>query len=271
MAAASGAAEAEGADPPLLHQFSFNVHRFLISPDCVQGDIITLSDPSELHHLSRVLRLAVGDRVACLDGQGREYQGVIARQTSRDVVIQLDRPPREAARRRPLWLAQAMLKSDRFEWVIQKATELGASTITPLITDRVVPTLLPRQASHKLERWRRIAQEAAKQCGRATLPAIESPRPMAEVVPVMTAEGLTLIPTLSTTAVPIRSVLEANRAPQAVAVFIGPEGDFTAAEVAHAQAHGARPVSLGPQTLRAETAAIAALAMLNYALDDGAA
>ncbi len=244
------------------------MRRFVITPACIKGETITLDDPKEIHHLSRVLRLAVGDRVLCLDGQGREYAGVIVQQTFQQVLIHVDQPPREVSATRLLWLGQALLKHDRFEWVVQKATELGVSTITPLVTARVIPVLLPRQASLKLARWRRIAQEAAKQCGRATIPFIEPPCPFEDVVPRMIGEGVVLIPTLVTTAVPIRTVLEANRDPGAVAVVIGPEGDFTSAEVAQAQVHGARPVSLGSRTLRAETAAIASLAMVSYALGE---
>jgi 16S rRNA (uracil1498-N3)-methyltransferase len=248
------------------------MHRFLITPENVHGSTIHIADPCELHHIRHVLRLGIGQRVTCLDGQGRGYVGVIDRVAPDrlDVRIerQLDRPIGAA----PLWLVQALVKGERFEWLLQKATELGAARIAPVSTRHAVVRIAQAQRTPKLERWRRIAQEAAKQCGALSVPTIDPVQPLERVLESLGDAAWVLMPTLAVTAIPLRQVVEQlqREAPPAagrpVAILIGPEGDFDADEVALAERFGARPVSLGPLTLRSETAAVASLAMLQYAL-----
>jgi len=177
---------------------------------------------------------------------------------------------RERATERPQALAvtlgQSLIQPERFEWVIQKSTELGVDRIIPLLTQRTtVRRLSQEQASKKLARWQRIATEAAKQCGRSRLARIDAPQELAAALNASSgAEIRVLIATLVGATRPLRSELASLQGCARVLVLIGPEGDFTAEEVALARRAGAHPVSLGRLTLRSETAAIAILAVLQH-------
>ena len=244
------------------------MHRVLIPPQAVEGRTIRIDHPGALHHLLRVLRVGVGEAVECLDGRGRRYRGRVASRAARAVVVDVaertqDPPPRVA-----VTLAPALLKPDRFDWLVQKATELGACAIHPLVTARTVVRPAAERAARMTERWRRIAAEAAAQCGGSYLPDIGPPRRFDRYLAGLPDSCRGLLPTLAVSAQPLRELLEADRRDDAAVVaLIGPEGDFTEEEVALARRHHARPVSLGPLTLRAETAALALLAMLQYALE----
>ena len=238
------------------------------------------------------MRLGLGDQLMAFDGQGSQWRGTITRVGARRVVIRLDEPLHRPQSGLSLWLAPALLKADRFEWIVQKATELGADVLSPLVTRHTVVRLSSEQAITRRQRWQRIATESAKQCQRAIVPVIHPPQPLeaflrsqprcAATLPRQRGEcrlgrqaehpaeedSLILIPTLSVTTVPLQEVLgAAPRAGRQVVALIGPEGDFSPEEVALAEKFGARPVSLGPLTLRAETAAIALLAILKHVLD----
>ncbi len=246
------------------------MHRFFVSPDRVTASTLTIDRPAEIHHVQDVLRLGLGDEVVCFDGQGSEYTGVILRVAADRIDVKILARRQESAGAVAVWLMVGIPKGARFEWLLQKATELGVSRVSPLLTERTVVRLDDERGRGKRERWQRIAQEAAKQCGRASLPQIDAPQPFDAVLPSIAASSLVLIPTLEVTAIPLHELLAqplrgAREArPREVVVLIGPEGDFSRDEVALAQAHGARPVSLGPLTLRSETAAIAMVAILQH-------
>jgi 16S rRNA (uracil1498-N3)-methyltransferase len=244
------------------------MHRFLIPPEKIIGQTVILDDPREVHHLRDVVRLRPGDALICFDGQGQECAGTIRSSRRGQVVIDLvsttSRPPHGAG----VWLAQGLPKGERFEWIVQKATELGVERITPLLTRHAVVKLSAEQGARKQTRWQRIAAEAAKQCGRATVPQMDAPSTMAAVLPRLQACELVVMPTLAGPTQPLHVVLDRARGVRRVGVLIGPEGDFHQEEVVAAQAHGAQPVSLGELTLRSETAAVATVAILRYVLSD---
>ncbi len=241
--------------------------RFYVPPAAVRGSSIVVDDPRELHHIRDVLRLRPGDPVRVFDGQGKEYTGIIFELTAEALRIRVDEVRDVPARRGALWLIQGVPKGDRFEWLLQKATELGVDRITPVITSRSVVRFSAAQAGPKVERWRRIVKEAAKQGGRAPRPAVAAPQPIADALPLLKGVPLILMPTLAVTVIPMAAVLAKLGPAARAAVLIGPEGDFTKDEVVLAESYGARPVSLGPLTLRSETAAIAVLSILGYVLD----
>ena len=239
------------------------MHRVLIPPHAVRGSEITLVDPDTLHYLLDVVRVGVGERLVCFDGQGRSYAGRILRSGRRAVAIAIDAQTEEAPPRLAVTLGQALIKPEQFEWVIQKATELGVTQILPTLTSRT-RVRLPRSAgAARMKRWRRIAEAAAAQCGRSVLPVIAEPQ---EFEGVLQAVGsrYTLLPTLVEPGTPLGDHGSRLQRVREVAVLIGPEGDFSAEEVALAKRHGAHPVTLGRATLRSETAAIATLAILQH-------
>jgi 16S rRNA (uracil1498-N3)-methyltransferase len=238
--------------------------RVLISPSAVQGDSITIADPRELHHLVDVLRVKAGDQLECFDGEGRTYVGPVRQASRTRLVVRIAQEREEPGGALALTLALSLIRPERFEWVVQKATELGVRRLVPLVTARTVIRLSADRVAGKLARWHRIAAEAATQCGQPSLPTIEPPQRFDRFLATLGRESRLLIPTLAVRCPSLATVLKAVRRPRAAVALIGPEGDFTADEVALAQRCGARPVSLGPLTLRSETAAIVMVAILQH-------
>lgn len=238
------------------------MRRVLVPPDALRGDIATVTDPQELHHLLRVLRVKPGDPIECLDGAGARARGTIRRCRADQIVIALEERLAEPVVALRVTLAQSLIKLEHFDWAIQKATELGVDRIVPLITARTVVKIRAEGAERKRLRWQRIAAEAAKQCGRARLPQIDAPQPFAAFAEGIEAGQLTLLATLAGSTVPMAQAL--RDAGACLTIAIGPEGDFTPEESRLAQRRGAVAVSLGAHTLRSETAAVAALAMVQY-------
>ena len=240
------------------------MRRVLVSPRAIQCGRITVTDPSQLHHLLHVLRVRVGDALECFDGQGRNYAGQVIRRRPRELVVKINAYATEPRRLLQVILAQSLIKLDRFEWLVQKATELGVDRIVPLVTARTIVRPSAGSSERRLERWRRIIRESAMQCGRRRLPVIEPPQPF-ECALAGEPEGrCTIMPTLVGKPVPLAEGLSGVRGAASAMLLIGPEGDFTPEEAAQAARRGAVLVSLGPLTLRSETAALAALAVLQH-------
>jgi 16S rRNA (uracil1498-N3)-methyltransferase len=157
-------------------------------------------------------------------------------------------------------------REQKMDLVVQKATELGVARILPVRADHAVMQVRSDNEDSKRERWNRIALNAAKQCGAAWLPEIAPAEDLETCLTTLPGPAALLLCSLDPDALPLRSTLQSIRvaAPRAVAVLVGPEGDFSARERAVARNAGARPVSLGPRTLRSETAALYALSVLTY-------
>lgn len=243
------------------------MHRFFIPPDWIRGETVWLGD-DVAHQLRHVLRLRPGARVVVLDDRGWEYEVqlvAVERQEARGNI--LARRPASGEPPVQLTLAQAVLKKDNFEWVLQKGTEVGVARFVPLITARTVAAGDDGVSAAKQERWARIVREAAEQSRRGALPVVDAPLALGAALDSLSAD-LTLIAWEEERATSLREAvapLRAADAPQ-VTVFVGPEGGFTADEVAQAQARGAVPVTLGARILRAETAATAAALLVFYEL-----
>jgi 16S rRNA (uracil1498-N3)-methyltransferase len=157
------------------------------------------------------------------------------------------------------------------EAIIQKATELGAFRIVPLLSERVVARFDDREAARKVEKWRLVAKEAIKQCGSAWLPTVELPLTLAQFLAREESFELALIASLEGGSRPARECFRAfeaehRRLPQSVCVWVGPEGDFTPAETEAIKSHGVLPITLGRLVLRVETAAVYCLSILNHEL-----
>jgi 16S rRNA (uracil1498-N3)-methyltransferase len=216
-----------------------------------------------------VLRLSPGDAVRVFDGAGREWSGVVHEAGSRQVTVSLD--AEIAAVAEPpvvVRLAVGLLKGDQMDTVVREATMLGAAAILPLVSARVVAPARARIDAAR-ERWRRVAVQSAKQCGRAVVPTIDEPLPFDELLlddsfdaRVMLAEPATEEGAASSSGVPdVEAMIHPDRTPRAL-VLIGPEGGWTAAEVQTALAKGVHLLRLGPRTLKAETAPTVALTAL---------
>lgn len=214
------------------------------------------------------MRKQPGDRIEIFDGEGRVALAEITHVSKAEVQARVVSEQRLEPFATAVHLCPALIKAEPFEWLLEKAVELGAASVQPIVTERTVVHLDAAQAEKKLLKWRRHMIESAKQCHTPFVPRLEAPRAFASLVPAVNAE-LKLIPALSEHARTLKQALAAAAAaagPASVAVFIGPEGDFTPEEEALAQQHGFQPITLGPLVLRAETAAIATLAILGHEL-----
>ena len=220
--------------------------RYHVNIDLSAGQVVI--DGPEAHHLGTVCRVRPGDTVVLFNGDGHEYPATVAEVGKRAVmVVVADRrsPVRESATR--LHIAAALPKGDRAQFLVEKLTELGVASLTPLLTERTV--VQPREG--KMDKLERYVIEASKQCGRNVLMRIEPPRKWGEML------GDSALPRLRYIAHPEGEGECGDDAGDRI-VAIGPEGGWTDAEVASALEAGWRRLSLGPRILRIETAAMAA-------------
>lgn len=229
---------------------SGHLPRFVIAAPAAVGEVVTLADEEARH--ARVRRLAVGEAVALFDERGHSCVGEVTA-VARDAIavrVTAVRPPDENESRLDLTLAVGLLKADKLDWVIEKATELGVRRIQPFASEHT----LAQPSAAKQARWQQIARSAAKQCGRSRVPAVAAPCALAAVL----RSGATrLLLAEHGDTVPFADVEAAGP----LTLIVGAEGGFAASELAAAHAAGARLIGIGPRILRAETAAIAALAL----------
>jgi 16S rRNA (uracil1498-N3)-methyltransferase len=224
----------------------------------------------EARHLTRVLRLGKGDEIAVFDGRGHEFRASVAAAVRDRVQVDLLEqlvPVPEA--RIPLTLVQAVLKGDKMDAVVRDSTMMGVAAIEPLITARTIGRVPALESGRAIERWTRIAVSSSKQCRRATVPVIGPGRSFAEWLS-LGGPGLRLIlvePAASAGSEESFHFLEAN-APAAMSLLVGPEGGWTPEERQQAEADGCVPVTLGALTFRADAIALAALAIVRFAMRD---
>lgn len=246
--------------------------RFYARPAAFADDhrSVTLS-PDEARHLRNVLRLRAGDEVRVFDGEGKEYRGLVNEIASASAQVELVEEVEPASPESPLQLtlAVALLKGEKFDLVVQKATELGTRRLIPVITTRADVKIKSRDdAARKIARWRRIALESMKQCGRARLMKIEEPAFFADLIQdSQRADELRLLFS-EREGEPLEVELSTKQFPATLTAIVGSEGGWTDEEIAQARAAGWRLVTLGGRTLRAETAAIAIAALLQHRFGD---
>ncbi|HEY5742260.1 MAG TPA: 16S rRNA (uracil(1498)-N(3))-methyltransferase [Terrimicrobiaceae bacterium] len=241
------------------------MHRFYLPPHDWNSISPSLHE-GESHHIINVLRFGEGDRVTVFDGDGAEARAIIERIDGGRIQLRIGPKTQSQPVACAITLAQAIPKGKHMDLIVQKATELGAECISPLISDRTVVQLDDNDAKKKQERWREIAIEACKQCGQNRVPQIGLPSATKVYLEREEPFELMLIASLQPDARRIKDVLADNPAPKSVCVFVGPEGDFTPAELALAKSKGCQPVTLGPIILRAETAALYCLSVLAHEL-----
>lgn len=241
--------------------------RCFVPGGVVEGALVELS-ADDVRHLTRVLRLEPGNGVTVFDGKGVMADGVLERGSGGRWQARILRAERAAAPRTRVTLVQSLLKNEPMDLVIQKATELGAVRVVPLMAERVVVQLDAKRAPGRLERWRKIAVAAAAQCGSPWIPEIAGLCDLPEALATVreAPDDLMVFGSLQPGALPLSAVLRqrADGKPRGVAALIGPEGDFSPAEHAAMIEAGCVPVTLGPRVLRAETAALFVLSAVLY-------
>ena len=233
--------------------------RFHLPPECIHDAVAELP-PDQCHYLRNVLRLGKGDEVEVFDGTGAAYAGRIEVAGRRVRVIEL-KPLAHGEPAPTLLLAAAIIKPARFEWMLEKATELGVDEFLPLITKYSEFRTGNANLEARLGRWQRIVCQACQQCGRALVPAVRSPISFADFLALEDLRGFTRLLCYEKGGVPLRSLTPAGP----IALCVGPEGGWDPGEVDAAQQAEFKPVSLGRSTLRAETAALAAITLIRIA------
>jgi 16S rRNA (uracil1498-N3)-methyltransferase len=250
--------------------------RFFISPDQVAGPLITVSG-EDVRHIGAVLRMKMGDELLLCDGQGTEYSAKIVHVDRTEIKAEIVSKTRRELAYPRVTLGQGLPKSDKMDWIVQKATELGVATIAPLVTERTIVKI--RDEEKRISRWQKIAREAAMQSNRPDIPSVGHIIAFNDFLrtgstyahhherqpndPDPGPGTLLLFPWEEGTA-PIKEVLRKNPDTDHIIVLIGPEGGFSSVEAAMAREKGFHLVSLGPNILRTETAAIAVLSMILY-------
>lgn len=228
-------------------------------------------DSDESHHLVSVNRARTGDTVVAFDGRGSEWICELTGDSKSAAVLKVRF--RQQIKRLPyeITLGQALPKGPCMDAIVRKATEIGAARIVPLESERTQVRLDEDRQDRKIEKWQGAVLEAAKQCGNAWLPEVLPVQNAATFIEGSKGYDLKLIASLQPGAKSLKSVLSgykgaAGRAPVKVLWLIGPEGDFTPAELSLARSAGFEPITLGPLVLRCETAAVYALSILSYEL-----
>lgn len=232
----------------------------------IQNGALVLNG-DQAHQIHDVLRLKPGEILVALDGTGAEYQvelTIVGSKTIRGRVLERDDTKGEP--RTELVLYQSLLKADKFEWILQKGTEIGIAEFVPVITQRSVVESVSRA---KRARWERIISEAAEQSGRGKIPLLDPVQEYKDVVQdAEKRRGIALIPWEEERVGDLTSVLAGASAGSPISLFIGPEGGFDAVEIDFAVSRGIHPVTLGPRILRAETASLVAATMIFFTRGD---
>ena len=241
---------------------------FFIHSSQISDGLLTLTGPLA-RHLGSSRRHQVGDRILVVDEKKAGYlvrlREISSRKITAKIIENRTRPP---ASRCHITLAQAILKTGHWNWVLQKATELGVSRIIPMQTERTVVQPQASRLEGQLLRWKKILEESAQQSGQWAIPDLEMPAPYREIIQKSSAFDLAVIPWEREKNKGIKTLLRDMRQAQKILILVGPEGGFSPGEIAEILQGPIQPVSLGPRTLRSETAGLAVLAMIQYELGD---
>lgn len=241
------------------------MRRFFFEPKSRSGDIVLLSE-EESRHIVRVLRLQVGHEIELLDGQGTVYRAVIAAIDRRVAALLGAVVDGDLGGGKTVRVGQGILKGEKMDTVVQKCTELGVTRLSPFQSSRCQGKADPVQNRKRHERWQRIGLASCKQCLRPQPMQLDDPLPLAGVVEEEAGFGtLRLLFWEEEKAVRLQDIPALVVAP-AVTLLLGPEGGFAREEVDLARAHGWRTVSLGERILRAETATLTAVAIIQHAI-----
>ncbi len=239
--------------------------RFFVGKEKIKGDEIVVKG-QDVIHIRNVLRLGIGDNVAIFDGEGSLYSAEITALT-RDEILCKILSRHQALNESPveITLGQSILKGAKLDDIVRKSCELGVSTFAPLIAERSVLKLKPAELNKKSERWQKIAVEASKQSGRAKVPSISKTMNSVEEFCLDCAnDEIKLIFHEDESSLRFSELDRGSSSIKKAALLIGPEGGWTESEVKTASDYGFRSVSLGPRILRAETAPIAVLSIVQF-------
>lgn len=242
---------------------------FFLSPQCITPPTVSVTGDL-LRHLRDSLRIGVGETILVADGEDRRYRTEITAITKQSmtgrVIDVIHRPSQRAP---TLTLGQALLKGEKMDWVIQKASELGVQTIIPIQSRQSIVQLKADRIETQIARWQRIALEAAQQSEQWHIPTVTRPLSLSSCTTQTPADSLALILTERRGQISTLASIALPTSPGAsIIVLVGPEGGWTREETATAEETGCIPITLGPKILRAETATMIAIGILQYRLGE---
>lgn len=243
--------------------------KFFVLPEKVSDNKI-LIDTEDVSHIKKVLRMSEGDILNVCDSTGTDYEGRILEIGEKSIILDiLSEKKSDTESNISITLYQGLPKASKMDYIIQKNTELGISKIVPVVMDRCVVKLENSKAEEKkVSRWRKIAEEAAKQSGRGIIPEISMPVTVSEAISEMKKADISFVPYECETDGSLRDVLISVDNPKTVSFLIGPEGGFDMSEIEEIQKNGIKTVTLGKRILRTETAGLAVTSMTMYEIGD---
>ena len=245
------------------------MHHFFVSPDQIEGNGITITG-TDVNHIRTVLRMKNGEQILVRTGEDRMIYRCRIDEITEEAVFAsvLESGEEETELPGRITLYQCLPKSDKMEWIIQKAVELGAARIVPVVSHRCIVKLDEGKAGNKLRRWSAVAESAAKQSRRSVIPIVEMPVRFEQALKASSCEDVMLFPYECAEGMDYtRSILRSVKPGQSVGIMIGPEGGFDDEEVRAAREAGAKVISLGHRILRTETAGMTLIAALMLRLD----
>jgi 16S rRNA (uracil1498-N3)-methyltransferase len=241
--------------------------RFYVPQPQIEEGMLRV-EGSEVRHIRRVLRLKAGDRITVFNGSAKEYEGTLVEEGPSSVLIRIQNVlSSKTESYLEIILVQSLLKGEKMDYLIQKATELGVKEIIPFFSYRSVPLLDKSKRLKRYHRWERIAVEASKQCGRGVVPKIEPLKDYSEMLQTAPLDSLRLI-LWERVGESLKEVLKESKEKKKVFFIVGPEGGMSDEEVEHAKRAGFIPVTLGRRILRSETASLCLLSILQYERGD---
>ncbi|SHE86041.1 16S rRNA (uracil(1498)-N(3))-methyltransferase [Caloramator proteoclasticus] len=244
------------------------MHKFFVKTDNIINDKINITN-DDVQHITKVLRLKIGDSIQICDGNENEYICDIVEINKKSVICQI----KEKFKNRNesninIVLFQGLPKAQKMELIIQKGVEIGVKEFYPIITERVVVKTDGKDISNKLERWNRIAYEAAKQSNRGIIPTVNNLISFEEALDILKRFDLIVVPYEKEKSTSFKELFNESRDYKNIAVIIGPEGGFSEEEINIFIKNGFKPITLGPRILRTETAGLVASTILLYELSD---
>ena len=244
------------------------MHRFFIPAEQLQEKHVILTGP-QAHQIKDVLRMKTGDSIIVLDNTGYEYIVTLTQVEGQEVIGEvINRRKSEAEPGTKITLYQSLLAREKFEWVLQKSTEIGVSSFVPVVTQRSLIRRTQVITPEKMSRWRSIITEAAEQSARGRIPTLESPLLFTDALAGLDGFDCCLVGSVAGNKANLRNILSSSDVePVRIALLIGPEGGLADEEIAEACSRGGKEFTLGKRILRTETAAIVAAALILHELD----
>jgi len=240
------------------------MRRFLVEKDRISGNRAFLKE-DEARHIGKVLRLGVGDTIYLLDEEGSTYHAMITARDAKTVEVEIvEKIPPQKEPSMEIVLGQAIPKAQKMDLIVQKATELGVSSIIPFLSDRSVPLLDAERSLRKRMRWQKVAVEATKQCGRTIVPQVDAIIPFRGLLNRWDENSLKIMLWEDEKNNTLKDLLKTHQPSARVVILVGPEGGFSGQEVNMAREAGFHTVSLGKYILRTETAGMSLLSIVHY-------